>query len=131
MRINKNTTNTILAIRNSLETDISGNNIHGCWYVIVKKIPVGFLNEADDSQEAFSDEQILKAIEIMNKSKKNYYPLNATQSLCMIRVNENKESLLDAAKRMYDEQILVMERKAKKKGLRSVSIAIVQSYTLD
>lgn len=121
MRINKNTTNTILAIRDSLETDISGNNTHRCWYVIVKKIPVGFLNEVDDSQEAFSDEQILKAIEIMNKSKKNYYPLNATQSLCMIRVNENKESLLDAVKRMYDEQILVMERKAKKEGI-AVSI---------
>ena len=117
MRINKNTTNTILAIRDSLETDISGNNTHGRWYVIVKKIPVGFLNGIDDSQETFSDEQILKAIEAMNKSKKNYYPLNATHSLCMIRVNENKESLLDAVKRMYDEQILVMERKAKKEGI--------------
>ena len=117
MRINKNTTNTILTMRDSLETDISGNNTHGCWYVIVKKIPVGFLNEVDDLQKAFSDEQILKAIEIMNKSKKNYYPLNATHSLCVVRVNENKESLLDAVKRMYDEQILVMERKAKKEGI--------------
>lgn len=121
MRINKNTTKTILTMRDSLETDISGNNAHGCWYVIVKKMPVGFLNEVDDLQKAFSDEQILKAIEIMNKSKKNCYPLNATQSLCMIRVNENKESLLDAVKRMYDEQILVMERKARKKGI-AVSI---------
>ena len=93
MRINKNTTNTILAMKDSLETDISGNNTHGYWYVIVKKIPVGFLNEVDDLQETFSDEQILKAIEAMNKSKKNYYPLNATHSLCMIKVYKNKESL--------------------------------------
>lgn len=121
MRINKNTTKTILAMRDSLETDMSGDNAHGCWYVIVKKIPVSFFSDVDDSQEAFSDEQILKAIEAINKSKKNYYPLNATHSLCVVRVNENKESLLDAAKRMYDEQILAMERKAKKEGI-TVSI---------
>lgn len=117
MRINKNTTKTILTMIDSLEMGMSGNSTSGHWYIIVKKIPVGFLNGIDNSQETFSDEQILKAIEAMNKSKKNYYPLNATHSLCMIRVNEDKESLLDAVKRMYDEQILVMERKAKKEGI--------------
>lgn len=117
MRINKNTTKTILTMIDSLEMGMSGNSTSGHWYIIVKKLPVGFLNGIDNSQETFSDEQILKAIEAMNKSKKNYYPLNATHSLCMIRVNEDKESLLDAVKRMYDEQILVMERKAKKEGI--------------
>lgn len=117
MRNNKNTKKTILTMIDSLEMGMSGNSTSGHWYIIVKKIPVGFLNGIDNSQETFSDEQILKAIEAMNKSKKNYYPLNATHSLCMIRVNEDKESLLDAVKRMYDEQILVMERKAKKEGI--------------
>ena len=117
MKINRNTTKTILTMMDSLEMNVPGNNTSRYWYVIVKKIPVGFFNGIDDSQETFSDEQILKAIEAMNKSKKNYHPLNATHSLCMIRVSENKESLLDAVKRMYDEQILIMERKAKKEGV--------------
>lgn len=117
MKINRNTTKTILTMMDSLEMNVPGNNTSRYWYVIVKKIPVGFFNGIDDSQETFSDEQILKAIEAMNKSKKNYHPLNATHSLCMIRVSENKESLLDAVKRMYDEQILIMERKAKKEGI--------------
>lgn len=97
--------------------DVSGNNTNRHWYVIVKKIPVGLFNGIDDPQETFSDEQILKTIEAMNKSKKNNYPLNATHSLCMIKVNDDKESLLDAVKRMYFEQILVMEKKAKKEGI--------------
>ena len=117
MRINKNTAKTILTMRDSLEMDMSGDTTYGHWYVIVKKIPVGLFNGIDDPQETFSDEQILKTIEAMNKSKKNNYPLNATHSLCMIKVNENKESLLDAVKRMYFEQILVMEKKAKKEGI--------------
>ena len=117
MKINRNTTKTILTMMDSLEMNVPGNNTSRYWYVIVKKIPVGFFNGIDDSQETFSDEQILKAIEAMNKSKKNYHPLNATHSLCMVRVSENKESLLDAVKRMYDEQILIMERKAKKEGV--------------
>ena len=117
MKINRNTTKTILTMMDSLEMNVPGNNTSRYWYVIVKKIPVGFFNGIDDSKETFSDEQILEAIEAMNKSKKNYHPLNATHSLCMIRVSENKESLLDAVKRMYDEQILIMERKAKKEGV--------------
>lgn len=117
MRINKNTTKTILTMMDRLEMDVSGNNTNRHWYVIVKKIPVGLFNGIDDPQETFSDEQILKTIEAMNKSKKNNYPLNATHSLCMIKVNDDKESLLDAVKRMYFEQILVMEKKAKKEGI--------------
>ena len=117
MKINRNTTKTILTMMDSLEMNVPGNNTSRYWYVIVKKIPVGLFNGIDDPQETFSDEQILKTIEAMNKSKKNNYPLNATHSLCMIKVNDDKESLLDAVKRMYFEQILVMEKKAKKEGI--------------
>ena len=117
MKIKRNTTTTILTMMDSLEMNVPGNNTSRYWYVIVKKIPVGLFNGIDDPQETFSDEQILKTIEAMNKSKKNNYPLNATHSLCMIKVNDDKESLLDAVKRMYFEQILVMEKKAKKEGI--------------
>ena len=93
MKINRNTTKTILTMMDRLEMDVSGNNTNRHWYVIVKKIPVGLFNGIDDPQETFSDEQILKTIEAMNKSKKNNYPLNATHSLCMIKVNDDKESV--------------------------------------